>query len=346
MVSLLLVLSSMLLSILVFEVALRIIYPETQFLDSKSDNYWRVWLQTQANQQSNNDKDIIHDRLLGWRMKPLYQRQGVSHNSIGFRGSREFDLFPQRKRILSIGDSFTYGLGVNDDETFSAYLEQIIDAEVINAGVNGYGIDQSLLMWEHNGKQFNPGTVILGYFVDDFFRNLNSIRYGAKPYFTFDKDKQDFLLRGVPVPDFESLMSSEIIETESALRTGQAFSWLLKRFKRYIGIFEYDGLQQQSRLNDYLLDRLKTSVTQTGGQLIVIIIGHCYDGIPEYIMVEDTVMEACHSKNMDCINIAANMRTEDYKSFYGQNCHWSRSGHQYAAKLIADTIIQKEGGSF
>jgi len=339
-------LSSVLLSFGILEVSLRVIYPETQFFDSKSDSYWKAWLRQRISQQSNDNaptSNIVHNRRLGWIMKPFYKNRGVSHNSYGFRGSREFDFFPQGKRILFIGDSFTYGLGVNDEETFAASLEQVIDVETINAGVNGYGIDQALLMWEDKGKQFNPDIVILGYFVDDFFRNANSIRYGAKPYFLFDRNKQEFSLRGVPVPDVESLVSSGAIESEGTLRSVQAFSWLLQKIKSKLKIYNSDELQLQSALSEFLLKKLNDSIAESGGQLIVLIIGHCYDGIPEYSMVEASIIEACHLNSLECINLAASMRKEDYNSFYGKNCHWSSKGHRYVANVIAENLILKRG---
>jgi hypothetical protein len=67
-------------------------------------------------------------------------------NSAGIR-DREFDL--RRKngmRILAIGDSFTYGWGVNDDEPWPKVLEQHLAknshaAEVLNLGCPGASVD-------------------------------------------------------------------------------------------------------------------------------------------------------------------------------------------------------------
>jgi hypothetical protein len=67
-------------------------------------------------------------------------------NSLGFR-DRELDL--RRKtdaRILALGDSFTYGWGVNDDEPWPKVLERILSKEgrtieVLNFGCPGAGVD-------------------------------------------------------------------------------------------------------------------------------------------------------------------------------------------------------------
>lgn len=51
--------------------------------------------------------------------------------------------------VLLLGDSFTFGLGVNDEETFAAKLQKLsgdhMGYTVINRGVPGYTIDQELL---------------------------------------------------------------------------------------------------------------------------------------------------------------------------------------------------------
>jgi len=78
-----------------------------------------------------------------WRMILMPNpRNGV--NEQGYRGR----LVPQKKtssllRILNLGDSTTYGVGVNSQETYSAQLETVLaehscNAEVLNAGVPSY----------------------------------------------------------------------------------------------------------------------------------------------------------------------------------------------------------------
>jgi hypothetical protein len=73
-----------------------------------------------------------------------------TNNSLGFRGAREYGpKKPGAFRILLLGDSFTYGIGVNDDQTFAVHLEHYLRenqlaAEVINAGNGGKGTDYEL----------------------------------------------------------------------------------------------------------------------------------------------------------------------------------------------------------
>ena len=88
---------------------------------------------------------------LGWEIIPSKtvsnEKFTYTTNSMGMR-SREVDF--SRGHILVTGDSIAFGLGVNDDETVSHYLEQDeriskLGYQVLNIGVPGYGIGQYYL---------------------------------------------------------------------------------------------------------------------------------------------------------------------------------------------------------
>lgn len=117
------------------------------------------------------------DPVRGWRNRPHTRvaygeaefNTVVAHNSFGHR-SREIPLerTPGRVRILVLGDSFTYGVGVENHETFSARLEQLDPRlEVINTGVNGYGTAQELLLLRDEGLAFQPDLVLVAFFWND-----------------------------------------------------------------------------------------------------------------------------------------------------------------------------------
>jgi hypothetical protein len=62
----------------------------------------------------------------------------------------------------------TYGIGVENDETFSARIEQSDPRiEVINAGVSGYHSGQELLLLEEQGLALAPDIVLIAYFWND-----------------------------------------------------------------------------------------------------------------------------------------------------------------------------------
>lgn len=92
-----------------------------------------------------------------------------THNAQGFRGPEIAQSpSPDRPRVLVLGDSMTYGHGVEDSETYPAVLQHLEPRfEVINAGVPGYSGVEELLLLREEGMRLEPDLVILGFFWND-----------------------------------------------------------------------------------------------------------------------------------------------------------------------------------
>lgn len=97
----------------------------------------------------------------------------VVHNEWGFRGPPlALEKDPDRIRVLMLGDSFTWGVGVENDETYSAELTRLDPRiEAINTGVNGYGTNQELLLLVEDGLRFAPDVVVVAFFWNDVNRS-------------------------------------------------------------------------------------------------------------------------------------------------------------------------------
>jgi hypothetical protein len=70
---------------------------------------------------------------------------------------------------------------------------------VLNAGVSGYGFDQSVLRAEQIAAARRPSAIVVGFIADDIRRTEMRRQWGAeKPYFDFQGN--GLVLRNVPVP--------------------------------------------------------------------------------------------------------------------------------------------------
>jgi len=143
---------------------------------------------------------------LGWALRPNVRTDRVTSNSQGVRGSREYaaEPGPGIRRVLCVGDSFTFGAGLLDEQTMPARLEVALNGdgtarwEVLNFGVEGYGTDQQWLYFADRGLRYKPDVVVLGFFDMNLERNVMSFRDYAKPYFTLVDGR--LVLHNVPVP--------------------------------------------------------------------------------------------------------------------------------------------------
>lgn len=94
----------------------------------------------------------------------------VHINSKGTRGA-EFDAQKPSNvfRILSLGDSRTFGWGLSDTETYSSKLQRLLQkkfgkskkVEVINAGVNAWSYSQMYVYLRDFGIKYDPDVVII-----------------------------------------------------------------------------------------------------------------------------------------------------------------------------------------
>jgi lysophospholipase L1-like esterase len=164
--------------------------------------------------------------LYGWRNIPGAQgwescygecAVRVSINSQGLRDREvSYDPPPGTARLLVLGDSMTAGMQVELEETFVKVAEASLPElglgmwEVVNAAVNGYGTDNALLFYRHEGYRYQPDWVVLSiYLGNDIYDNsrLLAQRGGGaehKSYFEL-QDDGSLVLRNFPVEDTSSL---------------------------------------------------------------------------------------------------------------------------------------------
>jgi hypothetical protein len=149
-----------------------------------------------------------YDADLGWAPVPNAHAAfagsrtvEVRNNSIGLR-----DIEHDRggsPRILFIGDSFTWGFDVETNDRFTEILRtRMPQADIVNAGVPGYGTDQEYLLLEKIWDQIKPDVVVLMYCSDnDRADNSTNMRYDGyyKPYVVQTPDGR-WEFRGQPVP--------------------------------------------------------------------------------------------------------------------------------------------------
>jgi hypothetical protein len=160
----------------------------------------------------------------------------VSSNSAGMRGVREYvrERAPGVPRVVAIGDSFTFGQCVRDEETFAARLEQRLSGEVMNLAVHGYGHDQQLLRLRRDGLGWRPDFVLLGFYNADVDRNRLSFRDYAKPRFRLREGELE--LEGVPVPAPDELAAQFHLRTANYARMlfDTAFAKRIERRNRKV----------------------------------------------------------------------------------------------------------------
>lgn len=285
-----------------------------------------------------------HDPQLGWSPRPLAQdwhetpefRVPVRINSHGFRSDREYSYEPPAgiRRIVAVGDSFTFGHGVMADEAFPAVVERKLPGtEVINLAVSGYGVDQQLLMLTHRGFRYQPEVVLLGLYVPDIFRNddLYHGRY-AKPRFELRRGGE-LVLTHVPVPELDGPPPPP---------QGLARSRLYRLLETKL---EYRGFGDSWGLTEAILKRMNEETEAAGARLVAAIIpteGAVYGGgVDRWLQAQTTAKVAAilRRQGIEHLDLTPILAAEAAQKpgerlYYPRDGHLTPAGHEAAGKAV------------
>jgi hypothetical protein len=164
-----------------------------------------------------------HDDLLGWahepnssveyvgpRPWPVEFSSPVRINSLGLRGPELSARGDGELRVLVTGDSLVAGFEVSYPETFTALLQEELSRRlgravaVLNAGVRGYGTDQSYLYYRERLSPLEPDLVVFLASPNDPLNNVTVHRM-RRPFGkgAFRLSEEGGLeLMGTPVPRY------------------------------------------------------------------------------------------------------------------------------------------------
>ena len=218
------------------------------------------------------------DQLLGWRLKDGIgtPESGFSTTHLGIRNNDSARTPLSTKGVLAVGDSFTAGSGVRDEETWPARLEQQIGKSVINGACGAWGVDQMVLRAEMLSETLAPSTIIVGILAQDSLRNSYDLYGGAfKPWFRVIDGKPE--LQGVPVPRFEN-SANNLTKLQSVFGHSWLVQWTMNRLglldrwvdnsSRYRTVMSNeDGVA----VSCALMQRLESLKNRYGSKIIVVL---------------------------------------------------------------------------
>jgi hypothetical protein len=137
------------------------------------------------------------DRDLGYELRPRAQGWNVKEHEnyvrISSQGLRDREFARQRPadviRVAVVGDSFSEALEVDQDATYWSVMERELNRllpagspriEVMNFGVDGYGLAQEYWVIQHKIWQYDPQIVILSGTLHSFILRSNRV-FGTSP---------------------------------------------------------------------------------------------------------------------------------------------------------------------
>jgi hypothetical protein len=143
-----------------------------------------VWVRVTWNPKRGTPGLFVVDPIRGQRFAANYDGWfagvPVHINNLGFRDPRNYELKkgPRTFRIVTLGDSVTFGHSSVYEHTYPYLLEQRlkqwrrdVDWQVWNVAVPGYNTSQELAHLKEIGPAFTPDLVVVGFFENDLVDN-------------------------------------------------------------------------------------------------------------------------------------------------------------------------------
>ena len=333
-----LLLASVLLTLVLFEAAIRVglVQPLDYVI---SDAWWKEhWLRER---KGGNPREFVElDPLLGWIPaagldRVPYEGVHISTNAAHMRGREEVSLARTApRRVVTVGDSYTFGQCVEDDETWPAALERALPGtEVLNLGVMGYGQDQALLRMRRDGLPYRPDVVVFGFHPSNVRRNVLSFRDYAKPRFRLDGSELELVNVPVPPPSRYAV-------------------WWPPRLWNFVVMFR-DSLRSRDpafrrhmrALSEAIVYRMAEEAQEAGARLAVVYLPHpvnlgnpgpfgwppirqrCEEGDPETFLCVDPVPR-----------LRALLPDDEESVREAFACHFSAPVQEAVGRAVADTL--------
>jgi hypothetical protein len=201
-------------------------------------------------------------------------------------------------RVLVLGDSFTFGAGVEQADTFSSFLERELRvavpgtrASVFNAGVISTSQAHQAVLLHRLFDQINPDIVVLGFSEEDdidenVFKNPSQTPAGDHYREALRTAPVDFLSRYSAMIRlfrhrqlYESLAVEAAAVAESTQAHGTPVSVLDEARRRFLQAFARK-YERDWHVTEILLERIQRFVAERGKQLVLL-------RIPSRVSIED-----------------------------------------------------------
>jgi hypothetical protein len=276
----------------------------------------------------------------------------VNTNSLGLRNKEITAKPPNTKRVLFLGDSFTFGWGVEEPDAYPRLVESYLSdypIEVINAGRPSSSLGHHYLFLINEGLSLKPDLVVVGFDLLNSYINLSlnsswdQIDENGLPTKISNKSVyvEDGRLKYYDPP---------LTITTPWLGNSHLFALVTNTFFPSKSPFFQTrsiDLNNQATLSQalILLTAMQKRVENQGGQFLVLL-------IPDSITVENSAgisqqlgkyfSFTLQRKQINTLDLlpALTLRSQNQSLYFSKDAHWNKLGHQAAAQAISSNISE------
>lgn len=273
--------------------------------------------------------DVQHDAILYFSARPGQTHPGLHINSLGLRGPETKEKDPSRFRFLATGDSFTFGPGVTDEESWPLQLGALLEREgarqpgsgrpieVLNGGFVGWGVFQMERYLRRAIPRFNPGVVVLMVTPIDIYR---------QPF----SDPKEFL---------------RMKDRRAAMRKASRFlTFIVRQVQRLKGVgIEVPRGMALEPLWAADAARIRSLVADFSGETRFILgVTQDYSDVHDWVAAH--ALALARELGVDAIDVPSVLPAVDPRdvTISPEDLHPNRRGHARIARAVADLVYSRD----
>jgi lysophospholipase L1-like esterase len=280
-------------------------------------------------------------------------RFGFQTNEAGMRGPSLRPLTESTVRILCLGDSLGWGMGVEYPQTYPARLESLLheqyprlDIQVLNASTPQYGTLEELAYLEWQGEELHPDVVIVHFnTLDDFEQNRlpSGSRHEFRDNLLWHRESYSSTIRP-PIWRFIYWLKhhSHLAHLASeragsiAMRAGVLTDWERASSSYFTA--------EDSLLTEGLLTDLGIVAKRLGASTVLLYTPEKMQvlaGVEETRTDAQVVASAADRSGAAYLDLTHAIVTDPEPSrfFFVEEGHWTAAGHELVASHLADEIV-------
>ncbi len=288
-------------------------------------------------------RDITTTQYSGSYFSRKWADQYVQLNSLGFREKEPLPKKPQGTyRIVVIGDSFTFGQGIPEQDRFSNLIQKNLKSvnrefEVLNFGWVGVDTVRETGFLTKVLKSYEPDYILLQWFVNDVMddEHLQTIpsRWALSPSRTLHR----YL-------NYHSglyyLMNEQVHAIQMNFGLAKQYDEYYRRTWKNAN--SEDSLKYKNALKEFI-DKSHEANVPVGIVLFPKLLPNLGEGYP-YQYVHDLVLQVCEEKAVTCLDLLDSLSTYSRPDTYTRlhvnrfDTHPSAMVNQVAADQIEKTF--------
>jgi lysophospholipase L1-like esterase len=295
---------------------------------------------------TDQNRGMAFDAELGWRPLPNVRKVGgvwgvtrpATTNSLGWRDHEHSTTKNSgERRIVAIGDSFTFGVDVDDGERVTDVLQKLMEhVDVVNLGVAGYGTDQELRVLQHYAFGFNPDAIVLTVCALNDLDDIRHARIYSQPKPTYR------------IADGELVFTPPVHTWDVSLRAHSYLAeWLFQRVQRgeMRAIVRADVSETAAvPLFEALVRRMRDDAHAHGVPLVAVLASATDKADPKGRATAQVMTTVLSGLGIPILDVrawfAGHSADPDAQFFSPIGGHWNPAGQALVAQGVRDLLAQ------